>query len=319
MKTIAVVGAGGRLGRVVAKTFFQRGYNVIAVTRSGKLPRELSGAVARKADAMQLDALVEATAGAEFVFNGLNPPYTDWSANCMPMARNVIEAARTHGATHLFPGNVYVFGSPMPGELRETTPFAASSKKGTIRVSMERLFEQAAREQAVQTIVLRAGDFFGGAGTGSWFDLSVAAKIGKGTFTWPGTPDIRHEWAYLPDLAKTFVALANRSEKLGRHETFHFPGHAITGFEMKKAAEAAFGHPLKLAGLPWWLVRAGGVVIPMWRELTEMAYLWQEPHWLTSQRLESVIGDVPHTPLDEAVAAALGELGFGQGAHARAA
>lgn len=58
------------------------------------------------------------------------------------MARNVMAAAGVHGALHLFPGNVYNFGSQMPADLTEDLVFSPTSRKGAIRVEMERLFRQ---------------------------------------------------------------------------------------------------------------------------------------------------------------------------------
>ncbi|MBO6539727.1 MAG: NAD(P)H-binding protein [Rhizobiaceae bacterium] len=310
MKTIAILGARGRLGRSVAKAFLEAGYSVRAITRDGKLPVGLDGAQAVAADALDQAALVHATEGMDFIFNGLNPLYTDWAEMCMPLARNALAACEAHGAQHLFPGNVYNFGAPLPAELREDHPFNPTSRKGRIRVEMERLFETAASERGVRTIVLRAGDFFGDTGTGSWFDQVVAKKLGKGVYTAAGPSHIVHEWAYLPDLARAFVGLAENAGALEPFENFHFPGHAVTDIQIKAAAEKALGRPLRMSALPWWAVRLAGVVNAMMWEIAEMSYLRFQPHRLVSDRLEHVIGEVPHTPLDEAVAEALADLGF---------
>ena len=319
MKTIAILGARGRLGRTVAKAFLDAGYSVRAITRDGKLPGGLDGAQAVAADALDQAALIRATEGMDYVFNGLNPLYTDWVKMCMPMAGNVVAACEANGALHLFPGNVYNFGSPLPAELREDLPFNPTTRKGRIRVEMESLFERAARERNVRTVILRAGDFFGGTGTGSWFDLVMTKKLGKGVYTTAGPANLVHEWAYLPDLAKAFVALAENAEKLSAFEAFHFAGHAVTETQMKAAAENALGTPLRLGSLPWWMVRLGGTVNAMMWEIAEMSYLRLEPHRLVSQRLEGIIGPVPHTPLDEAVAGALSDLGFELAAARKAA
>ncbi len=310
MKSIAILGARGRLGRSVAKAFLEAGYAVRAVTRDGKLPAELDGAQAFAADALDREALIRATEGMDFVFNGLNPLYTDWAEMCMPMARNVVAACTANGATHLFPGNVYNYGSPLPAELREDTPVRPTTRKGRIREEMEQLFREAARKEGMQTILLRAGDFFGDTGTGSWFDLIVTRKIAKGTYTAAGPAHLVHEWAYLLDLAKAFVGLADNSGRLSRYESLHFPGHAITDRQMKAAAEKALGRPLKMASMPWWAVRLAGTVHAMMREIAEMSYLRFEPHRLVSDRLEGIIGEIPHTPLDQAVAEALADQGF---------
>jgi nucleoside-diphosphate-sugar epimerase len=175
MTKIAVLGARGRLGRVVAKAFLDAGYEVRAVTRDGKLPAEFSGAEAVVADALDRQSLIRATQGADIVFNGLNPIYSDWST-VLPMAENVMAACHANRALHLFPGTVYNFGSPMPAVITEETPQRPTTEKGRIRVAMEELFRREAAAGRVRTVLLRAGDFFGGKGTGSWFDLVVASS-----------------------------------------------------------------------------------------------------------------------------------------------
>jgi nucleoside-diphosphate-sugar epimerase len=307
MTKIAILGANGRLGRVVAKAFIDAGYEVRAITRNGKVPAELKGATAVAGDGLDREALIRATEGVDIIFNGLNPIYTEW-VKCMPMAENVMAACRANGALHLAPGNVYNFGSPIPALINEDTPFQPTTEKGRIRVAMEDLFRREADAGRVRTILLRAGDFFGGTGSGSWFDLVVAAKMNNGIYTAPGPIDLVHEWAYLPDLAKAFVGLTQSLDKLGFYEALNFPGHAVTDLEIKAAAERAVGRPLKMTSMPWWVLRAGSPFVAMWREIVSMSYLRFEPHQLASARLEGIIGAIPHTPLDQAVTEALEDI-----------
>ncbi|WP_192182109.1 SDR family oxidoreductase [Mesorhizobium amorphae] len=309
MTKIAILGANGRLGRVVARAFIDAGYDVRTVTRSGKVPTELKGATAVAGDALDRDALIRATEGVDIIFNGLNPIYTDWG-KCLPMAENVMAACWANGALHLAPGNVYNFGSPIPAVIWEDTPFHPTTEKGRIRIAMEELFCREADAGHVRTILLRGGDFFGGTGSGSWFDLIVAAKMNRGVYTAPGPVDLVHEWAYLPDMAKAFVGLARNLDKLGSYEALNFPGHAVTDLEIKAAAEKALGRTLKLTSMPWWVLRAGSPFVAMWREIVSMSYLRFEPHRLASARLEGIIGPIPHTPLETAVADALNDIGI---------
>lgn len=181
---------------------------------------------------------------------------------------------------------------------------------------MEDLFRGEAEAGQVRTIVLRAGDFFGGTGSGSWFDLVVAAKMKKGVYTAPGPADLVHEWAYLPDFAAAFVALVRNLDKLGTYEALNFPGHAVTDLEIKAAAEKALDHPLKMTSMPWWVLRAGSPFVPMWREIVSMSYLRFEPHRLVSTRLADIIGEIPHTSLDRAVSEALADIGISAGTEA---
>jgi nucleoside-diphosphate-sugar epimerase len=309
MTTIAVLGARGRLGRTVAKAFLDADYEVRAVTRDGRLPAELAGATGVAADALDQASLVEATKGADIVFNGLSPIYSDWSS-CLPMAENVMAACRANGALHLFPGTVYNFGSPMPPVLTEGMPQRPTTEKGRIRVAMEALFQREAEAGRVRTCLVRAGDFFGGKGTGSWFDLVVASKLDKGIYTAPGKVDLVHEWTYLPDYAAAFVALAGRRDALGSYEDFNFAGHPITDLELKAATEEVFGRSLELVSMPWWVLRLGSPFMPMWKAIVSMSYLRFEEHRLAPGRLESIIGSLPHTLLPKAVAGALADLGL---------
>ena len=289
MNTIAILGANGRLANEAMKAFYKAGYNVIAVTRNGELREGIEGIEIRTANAMNAEQLIAATEGADFIFNGLNPLYTKWESMAIPLANNVLLAAKTHGSVHLFPGNVYNYGQTIPAQCDEATPFNTDTNKGRIRVEMEQLF---ANETAVKTVVLRAGDFYGGTGTGSWFDLSIVSKLEKDVFTYPGDLDTVHAWAYLPDLASAFVSAAEQAHSLVMYSQFMFEGHALTGREMKKHIEKAVGRDLKTAGVPWWLLKAIGLVVPMLREVCEVAYLWRKPHRLDGSKLIQAVGSL---------------------------
>ncbi|MCY6383517.1 NAD-dependent epimerase/dehydratase family protein [Hoeflea prorocentri] len=310
MQTIAVIGANGRLGNQIALAFHSAGYRVIAITRSGiaaHLPAQIER---RTADATDRQALIRATEGAQFIFNGLNPLYTQWAKLVLPLGANVMAAARAHGAVHLFPGNVYNHGETIPPVLKDDSPQEARTRKGAIRIELERRFREESSRSGTQTILLRAGDFFGGRVAGTWFDLVIAKKIANGIFTYPGPMDIPHAWAYLPDLAKAFVRLADEAGNLQPFETFQFPGHTMTGTELKNHCEAAIGQTLKQRGMPWPLLRLGGLVVPMLREVSEMAYLWRVAHSLDGSKLEALIGPVPKADPQAAVATALSDFGI---------
>ncbi|MEZ5537995.1 MAG: NAD-dependent epimerase/dehydratase family protein [Thiolinea sp.] len=301
MKNIAVLGANGRLGNEVVHAFHAAGYQVTAVTRNGRIRRAPDGVQCRAADMLNLKQLKKAVAGADIIFNAVNPPYTEWLHAALPMARNIIQAARDSGATHLFPGNVYNYGRNIPALCTTDTPMEAAGVKGKVRIEMEKLFRIAADKYKVQTLILRAGDFYGGTGKGSWFDLALADKINKGQFVYPGPVDVTHAWAYLPDLARAFVAVAEKHDTLGSFENLLYPGHSLTGNEFKALLEQACGRELKILGMPWKLIKLGGILVPMWREIAEVAYLWERPHRLDGTRLREVVGELQQTAPEVAI------------------
>ncbi len=307
-KTIAILGANGRLSREVARAFNAAGWKVRAVTRNGECPAlsNCTGMEFAAADAFNRQALMKACKDTDVVFNGLNPSdYTQWEEKALPMAENALAAIEAAGALHLFPGNIYNFGTDLPAVLTPQTPFRPDHSKADIRCRMEALFNEAAKRNAVQTIIVRQGDFFGGDGNGSWFDLVIAKDIAKGKLTWPGRRDVVHAWAYLPDLAKVFVRLAERSDQLEAFEIFHFEGHNVTGDQMHAAIEAASGLRLKKAGMPHFVLKLAGIFSPLMRAVSVMYYLWQKPHSVKDDRLKALIGPVYHTPLEKAVRHAL--------------
>jgi nucleoside-diphosphate-sugar epimerase len=300
---ILVLGAGGRLGHTAARAFRNAGWAVTSLVRPGAAARALAGTQICEIDALDHAAVGAAARGVDVVLHALNPPYTAWSRQALPLAYGAIAAAETAGAALMFPGNLYNYGRGLPAIIDEATPMRPSAGKGRLRVAIENRMQEAA-ERGMRTIVLRAGDFFG-AGRGSWLDLVIAKQIGRGRLVYPGPLNLIHEWAYLPDLAGALVRLAGIRETLRTFETFGFPGHAVTGRELTTAIARALRSRLQVKAMSWWLIHALRPIVPLCRELSELSYLWNEPHRIDGTKLEAAIGAVAHTPLDLAVARAL--------------
>ena len=307
MKTIVILGAAGRIGDAASKAFMSAGWRVKGLVR-GRNGAELHpDAEWIKADATDREALVDACSGADVVLNALNPEYTEWDRKVLPMAENVIAACEAAGATQLLPGNVYNFGHGVGLGMSEDMPETPSTPKARIRIAMEDLFQRRASEAGVQTLVLRAGDFYGGTKPGSWLDLFILSKLKKDVFTWPGPMDVPHAFAYLPDLASAFVALAEARRDLPAFDRYHFAGHALTGAEMMAATEQAVGRKLQRRGVPWTLLRAGGLFMPILREVAVMSYLWRTPHSLDGSKLTERVGPLSSTDPVKAIRQAVSD------------
>jgi len=308
MQTVVVLGAAGRVGDAAARAFVAAGWRVKGLARNAKAASLAPGVEVVQADATDRASLIEACKGADVILNALNPLYTEWAEKVLPMAENVIAAAEIAGATHMLPGNVYNFGYDIGVGTTEDAPEVPSTEKAEIRIAMEELFRRKAEERGVQTIVLRAGDFYGGTRPESWLDLIILSKLRKNIFTWGGPMDIPHAFAYLPDLGEAFVALAEKRKSLGAYERFHFAGHTLTGNQMKAAAEAASGRKLVSKGVPWIALRAAALFSPMMREIVKMSYLWRTPHGLSGEKLERTVGKLPATDPVDAIRQAIADL-----------
>ena len=284
----------------------------------------------RRADLLAVShsrsTLARAAAGASVLVYGVNPLYTRWNEEALPLARAGMDLAQRLGATFMLPGNVYNFGTAMPPLLRENSPERADNDKSRLRVAMEA--EMAARaSQGLRSIVVRAGDFYGG-GPGSWMDLVLLKSLPAGKLVYPGPLDVPHAWAYLPDLARCFVALAEKDD-LPPVSRFHFPGHTLTGAQLLAAVERAAqavgapaargGRPLRQSVMSWLPLRLLAWAVPMWRELLKMSYLWRVPHALDGSLLRATLGVVPETPVDAALRETLISLGLSGAGGAPAA
>lgn len=318
MNTVVVLGAAGRIGDAAARAFVAAGWRVKGVARNAKAVQLAPGVKAIQADAFDRASLIEACKGADVIVNALNPQYTEWAEKVMPMAENVAAAAQAAGATHMLPGNVYNLGYTITVDAKEDAPEVPSTEKAKIRITMEALFRRQAEERGVQTIVLRAGDFYGGVKPESWLDLIILSKLRKNIFTWGGPMAIPHAFAYLPDLGMAFVALAEKRKELGKFERFNFAGHTFTGNDMKAAAEAASGRRLTAKTVPWTMIRAAGLVRPIMREIAKMSYLWRTPHSLDGSKLERTVGRLPTTDPVAALRQAIADLDL-DGEHRMAA
>ena len=111
------------------------------------------------------------------------------------------------------------------------------------------------------------------------------------------------------DVAATLPRLAAIRETLPPFASLGFPGHAVTGREFTGAIAAATHSKLQVDRMTWWLIHALRPIVPLCRELSEIAYLWNEPHRIDGGKLAAAIGDIPRTPLDVAATRALEDLG----------
>jgi nucleoside-diphosphate-sugar epimerase len=317
--TALILGANGRFGLAAAQAFDAAGWQVVAPLRRDPVPGMPAGVRVLRVPIEHTDALAREAHGASVVVHAVNPVYTRWDTELLPTARAGMDVAQRLGARFMLPGNVYNFGTRLPARLTEQTPQRADTRKGAQRIALEAEIERRCEAGLLTATVIRAGDFYG-AGTGSWFDQAVVKSLRSGKLIYPGPTKLPHAWAYLPDLARAFVAVAGRApDECGRFERFHFAGHTLTGAELLAGIEraaAALGvvpdKPWSHGTLPWGVIRIGGLLMPMWRELARMSYLWRTSHAFDGSALTRAVGSLPSTPVDEALRDALRSLGHGR-------
>jgi nucleoside-diphosphate-sugar epimerase len=281
--TVLILGGRGRFGRNATDAFKARGWEVRQFDRkSGNLR--------------------DAAWGADVIVNGWNPLYPEWATQVPKLTKQVIEVAKSTKASVIIPGNVYNYGAEAPSVYAVDTAHGAKNPLGRIRIEMEAAYQTS----GVRTIVLRAGDFIDTQASGNWFDMMITPKIGKGIFTYPGNPDVNHAWAWLPDLARAAVDLAEMRDDLPVFADVPFAGYTLTGRELCAAVEKAYGQPLRLKKMNWLPIQIARPFWPLAKHLLEMRYQWSKPHRIDGATFDALLPDFEQTPLVQAIPKAIG-------------
>ena len=101
---IAVLGAGGGLGRNVVNAARAAKHGVVALVRDPRraaLPDDVTTVVG---DATHVDDVVRAMTGADAAMFCVNPPFATWLTTFQPLLACAITAARQTNSRLVFPG-----------------------------------------------------------------------------------------------------------------------------------------------------------------------------------------------------------------------
>lgn len=306
-----ILGVNGGVGSQVSQMLQQRGWRVRAMTRQRTSTGATDGVERVTGDAMNRQDVLDAAKGAGLIVHAVNPPgYRNWESQVLPMLDNTIAAAEACGARIVFPGSVYNFGPDAFPLLTEDSPQKPFTRKGALRVEMERRLKMASM-RGVPVLIVRAGDFFGPDARNNWFSqmLVKPGKPVRGVQN-PAAPYAGHQWAYLPDVAETIGRLLDRADELPAFAVYHMEGFwDFDGLQLVEAIERVVGHPVKRRRLSWSGIKLAAPFVPLFREVLEMQYLWQMPIRMSNRKLTDFLGTEPKTPIDIAVATTLASLG----------
>jgi nucleoside-diphosphate-sugar epimerase len=298
-----VVFGAGQVGHPLAERLLASGRRVRVAKRSaGDVP---PGCEVTLGDAADPAFCTAAAAGATAVYHCMNPPYsaTVWAELLPRYMDNLIAASARAGARLVVLDNVYMLGRPHGRPLDENSPMNPSSRKGEIRARVaEKLFEAHRRGDVLATSG-RASDFYGPRGT----------QTGLGDFFWPRalagktaySPfplDAVHTYHYIPDVASGLATLGC-TDTAADGTPWMLPCAPAETLRVLVARVAAhLDRPVRLAQVPSWVIKAMGMVVPLMRELAEMAYQWDEPCVIDDSRFRARFQIGP-TPVAEAAAA----------------
>lgn len=275
--TLHVIVGKGPVGTTTAEELVRRGHEVRVLSRSGGTSTD--SVEHRSVDAADADALARAAEGADALYNAVNPAYHRWPTDWPPVAAALLTAAERTGAVLVTMGNLYGYGRPT-GPMTPETPPAATDGKGRVRNRMWADALAAHEAGRVRVTEARAADFVGPqvpAGQSHLVRQLPALRAGRRAWV-VGDPDVRRSWAYLPDVAATLATLGTDERALGR--AWHVPTteprtqrQALTDL-----ATAMSLPPVEVSGLPWPVLRAAGLAVPMMREVVAIRHQWDQEY-----------------------------------------
>ena len=165
----------GPVGCWTARSLVDRGLSVLAVNRSGRRPDLLpAGVDVVAADATDAGQLAAAAAGADVVYQAMNPPYDKWH-EVFPALQASALAAAAAGARYVSVENLYMYDST--AVMTEDSPQRPVSKKGELRRRMAEEVAAAHTRGDVEAAQLRSADYYGPGVTGSAFGEMVAGRL----------------------------------------------------------------------------------------------------------------------------------------------
>jgi nucleoside-diphosphate-sugar epimerase len=302
MSEHVIVGAGA-VGSAAAVLLAERGEHVRIITRSGGGP-EHPGIERIAADATDAERLTTLTTGAAALYNCASPQYHQWFTDWPPLAKAFLTAAERTGAVLVSMSNLYGYG-PVDGPIGQKTPIAATHPKLLLRARMWDDQLAAQNEGRIRTTEVRASDYIEANGLLS-FGLGKPILAGKRAYS-PAPLDVPHSWTSVHDCARTLVTVATDERACG--QVWLAPTNpALTVRQLASRFAEANGAPsAKVTAIPYPVMWATGLFMPMVKELRTTRYQFTGPFVIDASATTETFGLQP-IAMDEALRAAAARL-----------
>lgn len=302
MDKAAVIFGKGPVGTGVAEILLERGYSVTTFSRSGGfgpafINPEVSGnqqGTRWKSGTIDLhnsSQVIEATAGAQFIFHCANVPYPRWAQDLPSFLDSIIAAGAAHGSTVVYTDNLYAYDTTATQPLDENSPRTGPSKKGRLRLELaDRLLTQA-EERGFSAAILQGGDFFGpGVTENGHFGSRFFEPLSQGKKPYLlGRQDKLHSYSYVPDFVRAMVDVAEDGKAHGK--TWIAPlQKPLTQAELGGLLSQEAGYEFIYQGVGKGMVRFMGLFNPLMAQLPELYYQMDRPFVFSSAAFEAHFG-----------------------------
>jgi nucleoside-diphosphate-sugar epimerase len=228
----------------------------------------------------------------------VNVPFDKWTQVMPLVTDNILEGAMERQANVIFPGNVYVYGRFQTIPAKENHPQAATTKKGKLRIELERKDEHSSGK--VKVVIPRFPDYYGPNVTNKLMKPIFMAAISGEKASWIGNLDVQHNFVYIEDAASACTILGENTGSYG--DVWHVPGAGpITGREFIDMAFKAAGKKPNIGVLSGYMIREVGQLDAEVRELIELMYEFEEPLVLDGSKFSPKFPSFRYTPHKEGI------------------
>jgi len=304
-----VVLGAGPVGVALGDLLRAEGGEAEVVSIIGNPDYDMPGTTPPAVDGTDVAELRRVCEGADVIYLLLNAHYVDWYELFPPRLEAAIEVARSVGAMLVYHDNVYPYG-PTTGELTETTPCRATTRKGQLRARMARSVLDAVKAGGLLAVIGRSADLYGPGALNSSFNSTLGARhfpplLSGRPVSVVGDIDAPHTYAYVDDVVRGLLTIGRADGVSG--EVFHLPAApTLSHRELLTIAFELAGHRPRIRGskISGYVVRVVGRFQADVGEVAELLYQFERPLVVSHRKFEQAFGATP-TPHRDALAATL--------------
>jgi len=291
----------GPVGCATAARLLAEGREVVVAQRNAPsgLPK---GATFAPTDALDRDAVAKAVRGAGQFVVTIGFPYSGvlWRDVWPRAISNFVAACKATGARMVFIDDLYMYG-PQTSPLTETMALSHYGLKPAARSAATRVWMAAAAAGEARVAALRAPDFYGPCVGLSFLGDTSIGKLAQGKpAVFVGSPDVLHDYAYVPDIARAATTLLDAPDS-AFGQAWHMPcAPTRTTRDILQIAADTLGVKLRISAMPAWMLGPSAMFSPFLRELKEMRFQWDRPYQVDASRFKAAFwSDV--TPFETGV------------------
>jgi len=297
-----ILGAGGAIGRELAKALKEYTRNIRLVSRNPEKVNPTDDLVS--ADILNLDDVRNAVRDSTVVYVtvGLRYDTETWKKEWPVLIGNVLTACKEHNCKLVFFDNIYMYDKNHLNGMTEETPINSPSQKGKVRAQIAKRVMDEANNGKINTLIARSADFYGP----KTKDTSMLSEMVINPFSkekkanWIGLTKFKHSFTYTPDAGKATAMLGNTDDAY--NQVWHLPTSAnpLTGKEWIEAIAREMGTKPKYREVSKFILRIMGLFMPIMGEIVEMYYQYDRDYVFDSRKFEQRFDFTP-TPYMEGI------------------